>query len=1288
MRPLASADESQLNSHTNLSTSISFSILDQTGNEMSVPITSNHLYEFIIPHDPNVIIPSMTLQNVTSLNSTPFHLLFNLHYINIIQSNNLTISLHIEIQPLNISLAYLFIYKFDSSPQLNSSMNLIDGWSLFCPINLTNDNIYTYFIDNQLTVNHQSFIFGLRELNSTEIDEFCSNQSIINNPPISDKPFNFTSNYQVRTYISGCYYFDSDNNWQSDGLLVGSLTNHMQTQCLSTNIATFASALLFLPSPINWNYVFANAGFIKNKTIYLTIICISCLYILLVIYARYKDKKDIEKLGVTILPDNYKKDQYAYEILVFTGHRKDAGTKSKVQFIVTGEHNQTKVRTFSDPKRKIFQRDGIDAFIMTVPKSLGSLNYIHIWHDNSGGGSASSWFLKYIIVCDLQTLEKSYFICQQWLAVEEDDGRIDRVLPIAGEFQKHEFSYLLSKRVYHNISEGHLWFSILARPPSFEFTRVQRCTSCFTLLFISMLLNILYYDQLATIKLLGTNATGFSIGPFYITLEQIEIGFIVELLTLIPSLLLVAFFRRIRLRPSHQQQVHSLYESRFKIKPHATLNTMVKDDKKKSKLTFPWWCIFIAYSLSFLLAAVSIFFITVRGIEFGDLETQKWLTSLISSFFSSILLIQPMKILLMSVLCACFVRNSDVDKEAAEYLDDNFNINLNNDEEYLHFIEYYNSPFSHRHYTNISRLDKSELVLVRYQRLQEMKMWKIIREILIYLCFLCALNIFVYSNTNSNGFDQTNHLRKFILNSRQINQDYTKISTINEYWNWLEDSFVSNIHAQQWYNGDIPRNLNGFINDKTNRMIGWAIIRQLRIKSHPCQTKQNLFSICEDDYSFSNEEKHSFEPGWINQTTQVYSPSIQQAFKYQDGNQLDSYVYLGKFGRYSAGGYVYEFRGRLIDLQSNLSKLHQLKWIDSQTRAVIIQFSLYNPNANLFTSITLLMEFLSTGSLYPQSRFDPFSFQIFPSISQLICSIIYMIFIIYMMIKQIQSIFHLKMKYFYRFWSYIDIIIIVCSWTSVGIYVWRCVESARIDNLFNETNGYVYVNLEFEVYINDLLTCFISLCCFFGWIKLLRFCRFNRRFVLFIETFQHAKEELISFSFMFSIVFISFICLFYFVFISKLSTCSSLLTTAEMLLQMTLMKFNGFELIDVSSFLEPFCFGLFIFLVVFICLNMFTAIMIHSFRFVHNNAKQNQHKDEQIFTYMFNKFRYWIGKQSGLKISEEQNEEIHIKYYDPIEQFPNKIDQLLAALNRIYMNQQRYKTKKERVISPSLVNLH
>jgi hypothetical protein len=168
---------------------------------------------------------------------------------------------------------------------------------------------------------------------------------------------------------------------------------------------------------------------------------------------------------------------------------------------------------------------------------LGSLNYIRLWHDNTGEGSSSSWFLKYIIMRDLQTLEKSYFICQQWFAVEKDDGRvsdpsrfsfsihfllfemkIERVLPVAGEFQKQEFSYLLSKRAYHSISEGHLWFSVFSRPPSNHFTRVQRCTCCFVLLFTTMLLNILYYDQTQETQ---SNPISLSLGPLYITSEQV-----------------------------------------------------------------------------------------------------------------------------------------------------------------------------------------------------------------------------------------------------------------------------------------------------------------------------------------------------------------------------------------------------------------------------------------------------------------------------------------------------------------------------------------------------------------------------------------------------------------------------------------------------------------------------------------------------------------------------------------------------------------------------------------------
>ncbi|CAF1386372.1 unnamed protein product [Adineta steineri] len=671
--------------NTNLSRSVSLSFVDQNGNEISFKASQNNPIQLIIPRDPNVIIPSMYLQNMTSINSTNNNLLFNYLYINI--TSSLPISIHFEIHSLNQSLAYLFIYKFDQTPLLNSSISIIDGWTIFCPFNLTSDDIYRYFIDNQQTSGHQSLIFGIRELNSTETDNYCSQNSSINILPITDQPFNFTSNYELRIYTSDCYYLDENNIWKSDGLIVGSLTNHYQTECLSTHLTTFAGGFIVLPAPINWSYVFANADFMKNKTVYLTMILTSIIYIILMIYARFKDKKDFEKLGVTPLADNNKSDQYYYQILVFTGQRTNAGTDSKVYFVLSGDDDQTQIRLFSDPHRKILQREG----------------------------SSASWYLKHIIVRDLQTKDKSYFICLKWFAVEKDDKRIERTLPIANEAEKQEFSYVLSKKAYHSVSDGHLWFSIFSRPPSNKFTCVQRCTCCFVLFFISMLINIMYYDLSNEANTSSETHNGtLSIGPCYIAPQQIGIGIMVELFTLIPSLLIVRLFRRIRPR----RQISPLREALYKIR----------------------------------IICLSIFFIL-------------------------------------------FCRNSNDEKETSEYINEDDDLNLSDDEDYLHSLKYqslFSPPLK-----SINRLNENEIVYARDQRLKELQMWTIIRQFLIHFIFAILVFLITYSNREQNSFYQVNHLRSYFLNERQTTADYTKINTIDEYWYWLENSFVDNIRAQQ-----------------------------------------------------------------------------------------------------------------------------------------------------------------------------------------------------------------------------------------------------------------------------------------------------------------------------------------------------------------------------------------------------------------------------------------------------------------------------------------------------------
>ncbi|CAF4142543.1 unnamed protein product [Adineta steineri] len=182
-------------------------------------------------------------------------------------------------------------------------------------------------------------------------------------------------------------------------------------------------------------------------------------------------------------------------------------------------------------------------------------------------------------------------------------------------------------------------------------------------------------------------------------------------------------------------------------------------------------------------------------------------------------------------------------------------------------------------------------------------------------------------------------------------------------------------------------------------------------------------------------------------------------------------------------------------------------------------------------------------------------------------------------------------------------------------------------------------------------------------IKCLHLLRFNQQICLFAETLKYCAKALISFSLMFAIVFIAFLCLFYLLFVSKLSSCSSLLQTAQMLFEMTLMKFDASAISGADAFLGPFCFALFMFLVVFICLSMFLSIINDSFR----QAKKNQKDDQIILSFMLKKFLKWTGLK---RLNQEERDcRMRSQYFDPIENFPDRIDQLLEALNKIYIDQ-------------------
>jgi polycystin 1L2 len=216
-------------------------------------------------------------------------------------------------------------------------------------------------------------------------------------------------------------------------------------------------------------------------------------------------------------------------------------------------------------------------------------------------------------------------------------------------------------------------------------------------------------------------------------------------------------------------------------------------------------------------------------------------------------------------------------------------------------------------------------------------------------------------------------------------------------------------------------------------------------------------------------------------------------------------------------------RGRLSYIQGNLSILNEMQWIDRQTRAVFIEFSVYNPNIDLIMVSTILVEFLESGSILTTSTFDPLN--LFNGISGGITSfgnisiLIVIAFICYFMFVQIKEIFNVGLKeYLSDFWSYIEWSIIITAWISFIMFVLRILKAQEILTFFKKTQGYGYINLQQVNAYNKILTFSLGLCSTLGSIKFLKMLRFNRNISFLGLTLKNCFGELTSFTFVFFII--------------------------------------------------------------------------------------------------------------------------------------------------------------------------
>ena len=139
-------------------------------------------------------------------------------------------------------------------------------------------------------------------------------------------------------------------------------------------------------------------------------------------------------------------------------------------------------------------------------------------------------------------------------------------------------------------------------------------------------------------------------------------------------------------------------------------------------------------------------------------------------------------------------------------------------------------------------------------------------------------------------------------------------------------------------------------------------------------------SRCTKSYSFDVEDKATYAPGWIqsysatfNQSSltnltnnsltlhETYLTALDKAFTYSSAAEQENDAYWGEYATYSGGGYTANLGDSLNSSQAILADLENNGWIDMYTRAVFVEFNVFNPGSGLATDALVLLEMPTTG---------------------------------------------------------------------------------------------------------------------------------------------------------------------------------------------------------------------------------------------------------------------------------------------------------------------------------------
>ncbi|XP_076744692.1 polycystin-1-like protein 1 [Maylandia zebra] len=816
-----------------------------------------------------------------------------------------------------------------------------------------------------------------------------------------------------------------------------------------------------------------------------------CLYVAGLAACKRADVVATQSQRVHYLSDNSASDPYLYAVTTHTGLSSAARMSAKVYISLYGEDGFSQTKELHVPGCTLFRRNSKDIFILSAAESLGPVWGVHIWHDNSGPSpdwyltqvEVSEVLRGHVVGCSW------LFAAQCWLAANKGDGRVERMLRVCT--QGINFAQMLRLKLNDYLADFHTWVSVYSCPSPSSFTHTQRLSVCLLLLLGYACVGAVIVAQTDDQPLFALGFVDVSAGAVTNGLVSVvavlpvatAVSFLFRLRAVQPtgsrvhrvkcrktekeysedplSLSDGTFDRRLSwsslqqwdeswmqkyqdadLSVSYSNVDEAPHKNKSEFLPgssrfHETQRACLsraKDEGQKEKglqgrcspdsssergsyydatdkLRERPTCqrrVCLAWTLCLLLSLSCLVLSAVLGMRFNSGKVLLWVHSLFISLMSCIFIIQPALILAVALAVSCWHRKTS-DFHTFFRLRE-FNIEamklwshrgINGAEEQLT-----ESAFTYRRRSHLKKLLRARrraryLGLVRPPTLAELRkthrrkrreavIHKTLRDLSLSVAMLSLMMCITYDSSFREHYQLNRAVRRHFVRNRD--HSFMLIQKHTEWWNWSQTGLIESLYEHT--------------SAQTEVSYDFKLQRDLKLQV--------------------GEENSDYQPHI------VIGEPILQKIEISDTSPTEvpvmtSTTLCGRLSCYSGPSATVGLGHTKSDSASKLKLLRSAGWLDGRTVALKVQFTLYSPAPNLFTSVTLLAERSPTGVLLPSVEVHSVRVHHTPTAwdyAVMVCKLLFLFLSLIQISCQVSS---MGQQGLIGYWT------TPCSWVEVGV---------------------------------------------------------------------------------------------------------------------------------------------------------------------------------------------------------------------------------------------------------------